>query len=75
MQIVDILLTTFKNAFSLKKILYFDYNFVLDYNYKKFVPDGSVDKNLLLRQPSGGRLNKKDGLTRYGNSHVKDKTS
>ena len=26
-------------------------------------------------QVSGGRLNKKDGLTRYGNSHVKDKTS
>ena len=24
---------------------------------------------------SGGRLNKRDGLTRYGNSHVKDKTS
>ena len=24
---------------------------------------------------SGGRLNKKDGLTRYGNTHVKDKTS
>ena len=24
---------------------------------------------------TGGRLNKKDGLTRYGNSHVKDKTS
>ena len=23
----------------------------------------------------GDRLNKKDGLTRYGNSHVKDKTS
>ena len=23
----------------------------------------------------GGRHNKKDGLTRYGNSHVKDKTS
>ena len=23
----------------------------------------------------GGRLNKKDGLTRHGNSHVKDKTS
>ena len=23
----------------------------------------------------GGRLNKKDGLTRYGNSHVKDKKS
>ena len=26
-------------------------------------------------QAPGGRLNKKDGLTRYGNSHVKDKTS
>ena len=25
--------------------------------------------------PPGGRLNKKDSLTRYGNSHVKDKTS
>ena len=24
---------------------------------------------------AGGRLNKKDGLTRYGNSHVKDKKS
>ena len=23
----------------------------------------------------GGRLNKKDGLIRYGDSHVKDKTS
>ena len=29
---------------------------------------------LKLRDP-GGRLNKKDGLTRYGDSHVKDKTS
>ena len=29
----------------------------------------------LLYWYSGGRLNKKDGLTRYGNSHVKDKTS
>ena len=28
-----------------------------------------------LQQYSGGRLNKKDGLTRYGDSHVKDKTS
>ena len=27
------------------------------------------------KQISGGRLNKKDGLTRYGDSHVKDKTS
>ena len=27
-----------------------------------------------IRQ-AGGRLNKKDSLTRYGDSHVKDKTS
>ena len=26
-------------------------------------------------QFSGGRLNKKNGLARYGDSHVKDKTS
>ena len=29
----------------------------------------------LIYQLPGGRLNKKDGLTRYGDSHVKDKTS
>ena len=29
---------------------------------------------VMIRRP-GGRLNKKDGLTRYGDSHVKDKTS
>ena len=29
----------------------------------------------LAKKKPGGRLNKKDGLTRYGNSHVKDKTS
>ena len=29
----------------------------------------------LLNRDTGGRLNKKDGLTRYGDSHVKDKTS
>ena len=28
-----------------------------------------------LQNHPGGRLNKKDGLTRYGDSHVKDKTS
>ena len=28
-----------------------------------------------LMMSPGGHLNKKDGLTRYGNSHVKDKTS
>ena len=31
--------------------------------------------NDVLHTVTGGRLNKKDGLTRYGDSHVKDKTS
>ena len=31
--------------------------------------------DLQPQQWPGGRLNKKDGLTRYGDSHVKDKTS
>ena len=29
----------------------------------------------ILENTLGARLNQKDGLTRYGNSHVKDKTS
>ena len=28
-----------------------------------------------VKQATGGRLNKKDGFTKYGDSHVKDKTS
>ena len=32
-------------------------------------------KTLFGARAPGGRLNKKDGLTRYGDSHVKDKTS
>ena len=31
--------------------------------------------NKVEESRAGGRLNKKDGLTRYGDSHVKDKTS
>ena len=31
--------------------------------------------NAVCNIEAGGRLNKKDGLTRYGDSHVKDKTS
>ena len=31
--------------------------------------------NHVSKKAPGGRLNKKDGLTRYGDSHVKDKTS
>ena len=49
---------------------------------RKFVPKGPIDNKLALfrqwlrtKQAPGGRLNKKDGLTRYGDSHVKDKTS
>ena len=30
---------------------------------------------MMLVPEAGGRLNKKDGLTRFGDSHVKDKTS
>ena len=46
----------------------------------KFVPNGPIIiipalvQIMAYRRP-GGRLNKKDGLTRYGDSHVKDKTS
>ena len=32
-------------------------------------------QNIWWQTQSGVRLNKKDSLTRYGNSHVKDKTS
>ena len=32
-------------------------------------------RNLVNSLAPGGRLNKKDGLTRYGDSHAKDKTS
>ena len=49
----------------------------LDFNWKMF--DGHIHVNTEIKlkkmKPSGGRLNKKDGLTRYGDSHVKDKTS
>ena len=49
---------------------------------RRFVPPvKSNDLTLIIvldvgrGKSPGGRLNKKDGLTRYGNSHVKDKTS
>ena len=37
--------------------------------------DGAVVDLISVICCPGGRLNKKDGLTRYGDSHVKDKTS
>ena len=36
---------------------------------------GPTDAYMIILLNPGGRLNKKDGLTRYGDSHVKDKTS
>ena len=45
---------------------------------KYFLPEEIAIVNALkhwLIPRLGGRLNKKDGLTRYGDSHVKDKTS
>ena len=36
---------------------------------------GHKISNTFRLTDTGGRLNKKDGLTSYGNSHVKDKTS
>ena len=36
---------------------------------------GKVMNKMANNEDPGGRLNKKDGLTRYGDSHVKDKTS
>ena len=46
----------------------------------EITPYVDIDTNDILipslhKQYLGGHLNKKDGLTRYGNSHVKDKTS
>ena len=40
--------------------------------FKNVIIAGAVR---VLCQGPGGRLNKKDGLTGYGDSHVKDKTS
>ena len=40
----------------------------------KIVFPGEVISIRTTRE-SGGHVNKKDGLTRYGDSHVKDKTS
>ena len=37
--------------------------------------DGEIAPGWMPQKLTGGRLNKKDGLTRYGDSHVKDKTS
>ena len=40
-----------------------------------WVTSTEIDRVIKGFYCTGGRLNKKDGLTRYGDSHVKDKTS
>ena len=46
------------------------------YSYKDFsVVALALEYNHKIATLPGGHLNKKDGLTRYGDSHVKDKTS
>ena len=47
----------------------------MTYTQKGLLQDCSNSHALAMQLPPGGRLNKKDGLTRYGDSHVKDKTS
>ena len=49
--------------------------FYLNYSEDDFHLIPNSIKLSLVGQVPGGRLNKKDGLTRYGDSHVKDKTS
>ena len=48
---------------------------ILDIKYSAIYCPYLPDLIFCVGVRSGGRLNKKDGLTRYGNSHVKDKTS
>ena len=48
-------------------------NFVIDFTHN--IQGYSTNPGVIEQIPPGGRLNKKDGLTRYGDSHVKDKTS
>ena len=44
-------------------------------DYRPVAAFKSLRFALLVNRDPGPRLNKKDGLTRYGDSHVKDKTS
>ena len=49
---------------------------IYQYRSYKCIYRGAAAKFMAyLSKRPGGRLNKKDGLTRYGDSHVKDKTS
>ena len=54
--------------------LFFDNVIIIGYIDLVSIYPGSKVYGANMGSP-GGRLNKKDGLTRYGDSHVKDKTS
>ena len=43
--------------------------------HRRFGEGNCLMAQIKFSKNTGGRLNKKDGLTRYGDSHVKDKTS
>ena len=43
--------------------------------FSTYILFGRIIPYITVTTEPGGRLNKKDGLTRYGDSHVKDKTS
>ena len=47
----------------------------MDWLMEDIIHNMTTNFRRAYKKPSGGRLNKKDGLTRYGDSHVKDKTS
>ena len=49
---------------------FYDLTYLVAYQFV----NRAIECSVCSERP-GGRLNKKDGLTRYGNSHVKDKTS
>ena len=46
-----------------------------EYGHMNITDDIADSYSKESKKRPGGRLNKKDGLSRYGDSHVKDKTS
>ena len=48
---------------------------IIEQPFKRTFNRGIINNSRPMWSVPGGRLNKKDGLTRYGDSHVKDKTS
>ena len=81
LNINHILLSVLKATLAKKISFRFDHAFPkFNCNVPEFIMLVDISSSnylrlLTLSPASGGRLNKKDGLTRYGDSHVKDKTS